>query len=401
MTWYQFDWSDFVTDGLLSRLAAAAGAGGDPSALRATLQEPLSAYFRLAGGLPVSATDYGTSARTRIATRLIHEGALGLLSSVRRRATPGTVAEAGDPPVFRSAERIAFNRATRDELDSLPGVGPALAERIVEERRDGGPFAGPLDLATRVSGIGPEAASAIAAQSSWAPPFPTTSITVTGDSEADLALLIGLYRSPDPLDRLARALDALAQYAASNPHPDRLQPRLARLAGMPSETPIDCTDVTMLAGSRYYYRLPSMIAAAGQRVLVCMFHIALPEPSHPTRTLLDALIAAKGRGLDVRVLMDADRPTDPYRSTVINEAAAAHLSSQGVDVRFDPADRLLHSKYLIFDSDRIAIGSHNWSAGSYFQHDDLTLVLTSAAAVAEQGARFEALWSEGTSAPPM
>lgn len=49
---------------------------------------------------------------------------------------------------------VDVNRATEEELDELPGVGPATAAAIVEERERNGPFAGVDDL-ERVPGIGP------------------------------------------------------------------------------------------------------------------------------------------------------------------------------------------------------------------------------------------------------
>jgi competence ComEA-like helix-hairpin-helix protein len=50
--------------------------------------------------------------------------------------------------------RIDPNRASPAELEGLPGVGPALAAAIVEERRRGGPYRSAADL-MRVRGIGP------------------------------------------------------------------------------------------------------------------------------------------------------------------------------------------------------------------------------------------------------
>lgn len=50
-------------------------------------------------------------------------------------------------------ERIDPNVAGEEDLDRLPGVGPATAARIVEAREDGGPFASVDDL-QRVRGIG-------------------------------------------------------------------------------------------------------------------------------------------------------------------------------------------------------------------------------------------------------
>jgi competence protein ComEA len=50
--------------------------------------------------------------------------------------------------------RLDLNQASRDDLNLLPGVGPALAERIATYREKNGPFHSVDDLA-KVSGIGP------------------------------------------------------------------------------------------------------------------------------------------------------------------------------------------------------------------------------------------------------
>ena len=51
--------------------------------------------------------------------------------------------------------RLDLNAATVDQLDDLPGIGPALARRIVEFRRQHGPFATVEDL-VEVPGVGPK-----------------------------------------------------------------------------------------------------------------------------------------------------------------------------------------------------------------------------------------------------
>ncbi|HET7498126.1 MAG TPA: helix-hairpin-helix domain-containing protein [Candidatus Eisenbacteria bacterium] len=50
---------------------------------------------------------------------------------------------------------IDVDRASEAELLRLPGIGPALAGRIVAERASGGAFGGPDGL-LRVHGIGPK-----------------------------------------------------------------------------------------------------------------------------------------------------------------------------------------------------------------------------------------------------
>ena len=62
---------------------------------------------------------------------------------------PGTTG-----PVSKPLIRVDLNRASSEELQSLPGIGPALAGRILENRLREGPFRNPDDL-LRVPGIGP------------------------------------------------------------------------------------------------------------------------------------------------------------------------------------------------------------------------------------------------------
>lgn len=70
-----------------------------------------------------------------------------------RSGAPGSAAAgwgAGCPP---GGGRIDLNRADGAQLESLTGIGPALARRIIEDRRTNGPFETPEAL-IRVKGIG-------------------------------------------------------------------------------------------------------------------------------------------------------------------------------------------------------------------------------------------------------
>ncbi len=49
--------------------------------------------------------------------------------------------------------KVSINSANKPELDSLPGIGPVLADRIIKYRSANGPFAAIEDL-LKVSGIG-------------------------------------------------------------------------------------------------------------------------------------------------------------------------------------------------------------------------------------------------------
>ena len=55
---------------------------------------------------------------------------------------------------------VDMDRASADEIEALPRIGPALAKRIVDDRAANGPF-GSLDGLQRVRGVGPAMAEAL------------------------------------------------------------------------------------------------------------------------------------------------------------------------------------------------------------------------------------------------
>ena len=67
-----------------------------------------------------------------------------------------------NPPALASG-KININTAGVAELDKLSGVGPVLAERILQYRSEHGPFARAEDL-ENVSGIGPKIFEKMASQ---------------------------------------------------------------------------------------------------------------------------------------------------------------------------------------------------------------------------------------------
>ncbi|MFO7540319.1 MAG: helix-hairpin-helix domain-containing protein [Chloroflexota bacterium] len=64
------------------------------------------------------------------------------------------LAEGTGGGMVAAAERVNINQADEQELQLLPGVGPAMAQRIIEYRESSGPFTS-IEEITNVSGIGP------------------------------------------------------------------------------------------------------------------------------------------------------------------------------------------------------------------------------------------------------
>ena len=61
------------------------------------------------------------------------------------------------------AQQIDLNKATEVELDGLKGVGPALTQEMLNERKKA-PFKNWDDVTSRVKGIGPQKARSLSEQ---------------------------------------------------------------------------------------------------------------------------------------------------------------------------------------------------------------------------------------------
>ena len=72
---------------------------------------------------------------------------------VTETAPPAPTEPAQTEPAPTESGLININTATLAQLDSLPGIGPVLAQRILDYRAAHGPFSSPGQL-TLVEGIG-------------------------------------------------------------------------------------------------------------------------------------------------------------------------------------------------------------------------------------------------------
>ncbi|MFT3817374.1 MAG: phospholipase D-like domain-containing protein [Rubrivivax sp.] len=404
---YRFDWSDWVTPALLDELRALAGV--DAARPLDALVPLIAAALAAAGGLPVWHGDPpADAARTDTARRLLHQALRhAAIGQWRRPAPRGLVFEPSREAMLAQRARalplVEVNQADAAPLDALPGIGPLLARRIVDERHAHGPYASAQDLAQRVDGLGLQRLHRLRSVLSYAHPRRLRWAPRAGGEWADdLRALLVMSPGRDGDERLHGLLERAATVCAGSPSPDTrgLRPLRTAVAPPPPRAAQRAPWVSVLAGADYVDRLPELFGAATTRIELLMFHIALASAAHPTRRLLDALIAAGARGVAVRVLVDQDQPDDPYHSTVINSAAARALRDGGVAVRVDSRERLLHSKALSIDDALLVMGSHNWSAGSYFGFDDLSLALRAPALALQFRQRFDALWALGEVLPP-
>lgn len=113
--------------------------------------------IRLAGGPDADADLDGLNlAAPLVDGQRIYVPVRGEVDPAQVPSAPPVTAATGTAP----AGPVDVNRATVGQLDALPGIGPATAAAIVQDRTDHGPFASVDDL-DRVPGIGPSKLEAI------------------------------------------------------------------------------------------------------------------------------------------------------------------------------------------------------------------------------------------------
>jgi competence protein ComEA len=72
---------------------------------------------------------------------------------VLRKGAGSVAVPAGSGSAGAGSQLVNLNTATLDQLEALPGIGPVLAQRILDYREQHGPFTSIDDL-SNVSGIG-------------------------------------------------------------------------------------------------------------------------------------------------------------------------------------------------------------------------------------------------------
>ncbi len=180
-------------------------------------------------------------------------------------------------------------------------------------------------------------------------------------------------------------------------HPIQLTPPLAALpltllfgiaslhcAGCPTrpETSVDPATVRMANDGDFAVAAREAIDAAADRVHVIEYVI---YDSGPVHELLQAMVDAAGRGVEVKVLADEEAAD--------TQQALAFLEAGGVDVSLDAPDTTTHNKLILAD-DVTLVGSHNFSTSALSYNNEASLRVDSPEVTAHYEAYFQALWED-------
>ncbi|MGB5819759.1 MAG: phospholipase D-like domain-containing protein [Saonia sp.] len=388
---YQFNWEYLILPEFINELRDMAKLDSDQISDMEVIA-PLTAILRATGGVPIALSDWDAGHRIQVVKKLLHEAITKLLK--HRYGYQNTLYGLD---ANNSGNQVDVNHASYEELESLPIIGDVFAKRIIESRRKYGAFLSTEDFAERIKGISVKMAKKlignIVIKAHGDPFYPN----ISGSFAKDFESILGIKQKQGHTNILLDLLEELAVFVAGNPHPSS-QNNTRRMDLEPlsfeqiNKTPVLASQVKLLPDTEYYEELSSLLEKAENSIDICMFYIALGKKDHPTQKLLEILVSKAAQHKKVRVLVDKDGKDDPYGSHIINKKAATYLSENGVTVRTDEQEKLLHSKFVLIDSHVVIIGSHNWTKGSYFDYSDLSLTLKGEEANAIWKERFQKLW---------
>lgn len=319
-------------------------------------------------------------------------------TSLLGSAGPGGLTRAKTRPL------VDANIASASELATLPGLGPATARRVVAAR----PYRR-LDEVRTAAGL---------SASTWE----KTRTTLTLESEPLMerwpavapgvpnlftAVRSGRFELPGqpvidpeapkpPATETAVATIAFAaeEVAARRtrqplwaPSPARLELGSRGIAArdLPGRT-VD--GVAPVRGSAYPRLLLALLKQA-RNVDITMFFVS---GSSALDELLDTLGECRARGGRVRCLLADSLQGDVRGAADVNAPGAKALRRRRVTVRRWWPEVALHEKSVVLDGRHVVVGSHNWTAGSFYRHDETTLYVDSQELAADLDARFERRW---------
>ncbi len=114
-----------------------------------------------------------------------------------------------------------------------------------------------------------------------------------------------------------------------------------------------CADI--LFGESYHKTIHTYLKEADTSITVAMYFIILePEGEGPINELVNDLVDAKMRGVQVRVVLEDSK-------LKANRLAYEKLRANNIAVYFDTPEHLLHIKGVAIDDRYIFLGSANWS----------------------------------------
>jgi len=150
-------------------------------------------------------------------------------------------------------------------------------------------------------------------------------------------------------------------------------------------------EVTDISGTKYFPAVKEAFSKANKSITVVMFLIELSPHRENLKAdqLINALIEAKQRGVDVEVILDQNvdfvrrKSRSDWEAKIKSIQAYKRLKEAGIRARYDEPVRYTHAKAIVIDKDIVILGSTNWTESSFNKNNE-TNVLIKSSGLAEE-----------------
>lgn len=314
--------------------------------------------------------------------------------------------------------RVKLNSCSESQLSGLPGIGTQSARRIVGEREKIGHFTS-LEEVRQAAGLSRSAFEKTepSLMIDWplAPAVPEVTLEIQHEgfpafvkAVVEGQLTVPWTDASDPRDILIETLEHAASRIANRagrprfwvPSSERLilastsldRREVRRATERAEPKPFTRTLVAPVPSGAYLPLLESLIAEAKQRIWCSMFFFHVDGEDSPGGKIVAQLKVAQERGVDVRLILDHDLPGDYHNARAVNEGAFAAVRAAGLTVRPFYPDVTAHGKTVVFDSDKVLAGSHNWTSSSSYRYEETSLLVVSPQLNREVAMQHESCW---------
>ncbi|MCX5709054.1 MAG: phospholipase D-like domain-containing protein [Candidatus Omnitrophica bacterium] len=144
-------------------------------------------------------------------------------------------------------------------------------------------------------------------------------------------------------------------------------------------------EVTDISGTKYFPAVKEALAKAEKSIYVVMFTIEKPLEGKNSKVaqLIEELVQAKNRGVDVDVILDQNvnfvhrkHPSD-WDIEIKSTRAYKLLKDAGIKVYYDEPVRYAHAKTVVIDKKIVILGSTNWTESSFDKSIETNLLVNS------------------------
>jgi phosphatidylserine/phosphatidylglycerophosphate/cardiolipin synthase-like enzyme len=111
-----------------------------------------------------------------------------------------------------------------------------------------------------------------------------------------------------------------------------------------------------------------------------------------------AFIAAKNRGVKVRIFTDTDNMVDA-ENPALPRKQIVELRNAGIEVKEDHRSGIMHQKFLVVDNQTVWTGSMNLTSTSLYQHNNNSLLINSPQLAADYNAEFSRMFEQNILGP--